>query len=160
MIALAALLLATAFPSASPTAWMRPESFHLAIGMPRAEALKAVDSYKPKTTDDEASFDYTESRGVTLQFRRDRLHAVRFEYFAFLQQVRLAFDDEKSYLHNAYGAARKSTPSLVLYDDRLPNVMAVLSADPKSDQGQKGIGMLVVRYYDPVEVKEGDQGRR
>jgi hypothetical protein len=154
MIALAALLLATLLPSATETAWMRPESFHLAIGMPRADALKVVEIYKPKVKDDEATFDYTESRGITLQFRRDRLKAIRFEYFGFLNQARAAFDEEKSYLKGAYGAAKKSTPSLVLYDDRLPNVMAVLSADPKSDQGQKGIGMLVVRYYDPVTLKE------
>ena len=70
-------------------------------------------------------------------------------------QARAAFDEEKSYLKGAYGEAKKSSSSLVLYDDRLPNVMAVLSADPKSDQGRKGIGMLVVRYYDPVTVKEG-----
>ena len=155
MIVLVALLLATPMPSATETAWMRPESFHLAIGMPRGDALKVVESYKPKVKEDEATFDYTESRGVTLQFRRDRLKAVRFEYFGFLHQAREAFDEEKSYLKGAYGEAKKSSPSLVLYDDRLPNVMAVLSADPKSDQGQKGIGMLVVRYYDPVTVKEG-----
>jgi hypothetical protein len=29
-------------------------------------------------------------------------------------------------------------------------VMVVLSADPKSTNGQKGLGILVVRYYDPA----------
>jgi hypothetical protein len=28
-------------------------------------------------------------------------------------------------------------------------VMVVLNADPKSANGQKGLGILVVRYYDP-----------
>jgi hypothetical protein len=152
MIAVLALLLATAFPSASQTSWMRPESFHLAIGMPRAAALKAVASYKPKTTASEATFDYTDSRGVTLLFHRDRLRSVRFEYFAFLQDARKLFEEEKVYLRAAFGAPKKTAPALVIYDDRLPNVMAVLSADPKSEQGRKGIGMLVVRYYDPVKV--------
>ena len=39
---------------------------------------------------------------------------------------------------------------VVVYDDRLPNIMVVLSADPKSEYGRKGIGYLAVRYYDPV----------
>lgn len=153
MIAVVALLFATAFPSSSQTAWMRPESFHLTIGMPRAAAMKAVALYKPKVKGDEASFDYNDSHGVTLQFRRDRLHAVRFEFFGFLHEVRAAFGEEKAYLADALGPPKKAAPSLLIYDDRLPNLMVVLSADPNSEQGQKGIGMLVVRYYDPVSVR-------
>jgi len=37
-----------------------------------------------------------------------------------------------------------------VYDHTLPNVMVVLADDPKSANGQKGLGILVVRYYDPV----------
>ena len=157
MIAVVALLLATTFPSTSRISWMRPESFHLAIGMSRAEALKVVGIYKPKETNDEAVFDYTDSEGVTLQFRRDRLHAIRFELFAFLPDARAAFVEERAWLLTTFGPPRKSTPELVIYDDRLPNVIAVLSADPKSEQGKKGIGMLVVRYYDPVTVKKREE---
>lgn len=154
MIALLALLLATPpFPAATQTSWMRPESFHLAIGMPREAALKAVAIYTPKVKEDEATFDYSDTRGVTLQFHHDRLHAIRFEYFGFLHEARAAFGEEKSYLQSAFGPAKKATPALVIYDDRLPNVMAILSADPNSEQGKKGIGMVVVRYYDPVMVK-------
>lgn len=156
MITVIALLFATAFPSASKTSWMRPESFHLVIGMSRAEALKAVAIYKPSEKNDDATFDYNDSQGVTLQFHGDRLHSVRFEYFAFLQDARAAFDEEKAWLQSAFGPSKKATPQLVIYDDRLPNVMAVLSADPNSEQGKKGIGMLVVRYYDPVTVKKSD----
>jgi hypothetical protein len=154
MITVVALLLATAFPSNSKTSWMRPESFHLAIGMSRTEALKAVAIYKPQEKNDEAVFDYNDSEGVTLQFHGDRLHAVRFEYFAFLQDARAAFQEERAWLQTTFGPPKKTTPELVIYDDRLPNVMAVLSANPNSEQGRKGIGMLVVRYYDPVTVKK------
>ncbi len=157
MIAVVALLFAAAFPSASRTSWMRPESFHLVVGMSRAEALKAVAIYKPKEQNDEASFDYNDSEGVTLQFHRDRLHAIRFEYFAFLDDARAAFEEERAWLQTTFGKPRKTTPALVIYDDRLPNVIAVLSADPKSEQGKKGIGMLVVRYYDPVTVKKSEE---
>jgi hypothetical protein len=158
MIAVVALVFATAFhpatafPSPSKTAWMRPESFHLAIGMPRADALKAVRIFKPKTTDEEAMFDFSDSRAVTLQFRRDRLHAIRFELFGFLHEARAAFDEEKAWLQTTFGPPKRGTQakSILLYDDRLPNVMAVLSADPNSEQGRKGLGMVVVRYSDPA----------
>jgi len=43
------------------------------------------------------------------------------------------------------------TKKILLYDHTLPNVMAVLSADSKSEQAQKGVGMVVVRYYDPTK---------
>ena len=41
MIAILALFFATAFPSNSKTSWMRPESFHLAVGMNRAAAVNS-----------------------------------------------------------------------------------------------------------------------
>ena len=43
MIALVAILLATAFPSNSKTSWMRPESFQLTIGMPRGDVVKHLE---------------------------------------------------------------------------------------------------------------------
>ena len=43
MIALVAILLATAFPSNSKTSWMRPESFQLTIGMPRTDVVKHLE---------------------------------------------------------------------------------------------------------------------
>ena len=152
MIAAFALLLATAFPAQSHIAWMRPESFRLTIGMPRDAAMKSLAAYKPHVSGDEAVVDYSDSDSLTLQFRRDRLHAIRFEYYAFLPDVRAAFEEEKAFLKSSFGDPKKATSakSIVIYDDRLPNVMAVLSADPLSENGRKGIGMLVVRYYDPV----------
>lgn len=152
MIAALALLLATAFPAQSRTAWMRPESFRLTIGMPRDAAMKSLAIYKPQVSGDEAVVDYSDSSSLTLQFRRERLHAIRFEYYAFLPDVRSAFEEEKAFLKTSFGDPKKAAAakSVVIYDDRLPNVMAVLAADPLSENGRKGIGMLVVRYYDPV----------
>jgi len=154
MIAVAALLLATAFPSNNRTAWMRPESFHLAIGMSRSAAMQELESHgwKPKKGADEEHYvvEYTEDKSLTLHFNRERLHSVRFELFAFVGQARDAFAEEKSFLHEALGKPRVASKSLIVYDNRLPNVMVVLTDDPKSESGQKGVGMLVVRYYDPA----------
>ena len=58
--------------------------------------------------------------------------------------------DNVALLYEALGKPRKASKSLLVYDNRLPNVMVVVNDDPKSDSGQKGVGMLVVRYYDPA----------
>ena len=152
MIALVLTVLASIAPS-NKTSWMRPDLFHLVIGMPRAEATKllAENGWKPKPGPDKdhTVIDYADDKSVTLMFHGDRLRAVSFEFFALLPEAQLAFAEQKDALMERYGAPRKALPSIVLYDDRLPNVMVVLSADPKSEHGRRGLGMLVVRYYDP-----------
>jgi hypothetical protein len=149
-----ALLLAVAFPSTEKTVWMRPESFHLVIGMPREEALQALRSngWKVKSGADakHVVVDYTDTKTLTLAFERDRLQSIRFELFVILHDAKSAFAEETEYLRAAFGEPKKlKSKAVVLYDNALPNVMAVLSNDPKSEQGQKGVGMVVVRYYDP-----------
>ena len=157
MIALLTLLLATSFPSNSKTSWMRPESFHLTIGMSRDDAVKALESngWKLRRGADDEHYvvDYADDKALTLHFNRERLHSVRFELFVFVGQARDAFAEERSFLHEALGKPRVASKSLVVYDNRLPNVMVVLNDDPKSESGQKGIGMLVVRYYDPAPAR-------
>ena len=155
MIILAALLLATAFPSNSKTAWMRPDSFHLKVGMSRGEVVKALTDrgWTAKKGDgaDQMVIDYADDKAVTLQFRRDRLRSIRFELYVFLGEARTAFNEEKEFLRQSLGEPKKiQSKSVLLYDGTLPNVMVVLSADPKSTNGQKGLGILVVRYYDPA----------
>ncbi len=155
MIAVLALFFATAFPSNSKTSWMRPESFHLTIGMSRASAVKALESngWKTKRGDNAGQLvvDYAEDKSITLQFRHDRLKSIRFELFTILQDAPKAFEEEGVFLHESLGKPRLRSKSVLIYDHTLPNVMAVLSADPKSEQAQKGVGMLVVRYYDPAK---------
>ena len=155
MIAILALLLATAFPSNSKTSWMRPESFHLKVGMSRAAAVKALESNGWKTKrgdgDQQLVVEYSDDKSLTLQFERERLKSVRFELFTILQDAPKAFEEERAYLHESLGKPRMKSQKIVLYDQVLPNVMAVLSADPKSEQAQKGVGMIVVRYYDPAK---------
>ncbi|HEX2120844.1 MAG TPA: hypothetical protein VHL59_04305 [Thermoanaerobaculia bacterium] len=145
------LALLTTFPSTSQTSWMRLESFRLAIGMSRGEAMSAVRQWHPKFGKDknEVVVDYTAEKALTLEFRNDRLLAVRFELFAFLPEIRKAFDEKKSYLRETRGTPRRATSSVLVYDNVLPNVLVALAADPKSEQGKKGIGVLAVRYYDP-----------
>jgi hypothetical protein len=155
MIAVLALFFATAFPSNSKTSWMRPESFHLTIGMSRAAAVKALESNGWKTKQGDGAgqlvVDYAEDKSLTLQFDRDRLKSIRFELFTILQDAPKAFEEERVFLRESLGQPRMRSKKILLYDHVLPNVMAVLSADPKSEQAQKGVGMVVVRYYDPVK---------
>lgn len=155
MIAILALFFATAFPSNSKTSWMRPESFHLAIGMNRTAAVDALESNGWKTkrgdTSDQLVVDYADDKSLTLEFRRERLKSIRFELFTVLPEAPKAFEEERAALRELLGAPRIESKKILVYDQVLPNVMAILSADPKSEQARKGIGMLVVRYYDPVK---------
>ena len=154
MIAVLAFLLAATFPSNSKTSWMRPESFHLTIGMNRAAAVKALESNGWKTKKGNGAsqlvVDYADDKSLTLQFAGERLTSIRFELFTILQEAPHAFEEERAFLRESLGKPRTATKKVVIYDHKLPNVMAVLSADPKSEQAQKGVGMLVVRYFDPA----------
>jgi hypothetical protein len=155
VIALAALLLATSFPSNSKTSWMRPQSFHLSIGMSRAEAVGALagHGWKTKRGDDRNHLiiDYDDQKAVTLQFHKNRLRSIRFELFLFLPDAPPAFAEEKEFLRQTLGEPKPmKSKSVVLYDNTLPNVMLVLAADPKSQNGQRGLGIVVVRYFDPA----------
>jgi len=153
MTALLALLLTIVQPAAR-TDWMRPESFHLAIGMKRADALGALRAWNPKPGKDpnELVVDYSSEKSLTLEFRKDRLHAIRFELFMLLPQARGAFEEHRAFLRGKLGEPRKATKSVLIYDQTLPNVMVVVADDPTSEQGKKGLGVLAVRYYDPAMV--------
>ena len=139
-----ALLLALTAPK---TDWMRLEAFHLAIGMPRADAMTALSAWNPKRGKDanEVVVDYASDKSLTLEFRKERLHSVRFELFVLLPHVRKAFEEKRA----AMGEPRKATRSVLVYDNALPNAFVVVEDDPKSQQGKKGLGVLAVRYYDP-----------
>ena len=149
MLAALVLFLATAMPSAKGTAWMHPESFHLVVGMPRAEAMKTLSEggWKPtKGRDaDELIVDYTQTKALTLQFRKERLHSIRFELFGMLPEVQRAFDEQKSVLAKRLGEPRPTrSKSTLIYDGTLPNVMVVIA-----ENQQRGLPMLAVRYFDP-----------
>ncbi len=148
------LALINSFPSNSKTSWMTPQSFRLVIGMSRADAEKTLQdagwTVKRGKDDHEVVVDYSEDKALTLDFHRDRLRSIRFELFAIIPEIRAAFAEQKSLLRKEHGNPKRSVRSIIVYDDRLPNIMVVLSDDPKSAYGKKGFGYLAVRYYDPV----------
>ncbi len=134
---------------------MRPESFHLVIGMSRAQTEQALADigWKTKKGDDadHLVIDYADDKAVTLQFHKDRLRSIRFELFMFLPDAKTAFAEEKAFLRETLGSPKAvKSKSVLVYDSILPNVMVVVADDPKSANGQKGLGILVVRYYDPT----------
>lgn len=150
MALILSLLLATAFPSGSLTSWMRPESFHLTIGMPKSEVVRTLTDggFKPRKGDHDRQMivDFTPTKSLTLEFRKERLRSVRFELFTMANEIGGAFSEEKKYLRDTFGQPKAvASKSMVIYDGTLPNVMAVMTTDPK-----KGLGTLVVRYFDPA----------
>lgn len=155
MTLLLALLLTIPFPATSKVTWMRPESFRLTVGMSRADSLREIESsgwkVRGESTGDQVVVEYAEDKSITLDFQKDRLTAIRFELYAILPEAHQAFAQEKALLKSLYGEPKKlRSRSVIVYDNILPNVMVVLSADPTSEHGKRGIGHLVVRYYDPV----------
>lgn len=150
---LLALVLAATASTADLTSWMKLEAFHLTIGMSRTAALEAVAPWNPKPGKDanETVVDYKSEKAFTLEFRKGRLHAVRFELYVLLPQARKAFADAKTLLATDRGTPTKASPSLVVYDNALPNAMAVVSDDPASPSGRNGVGIVAIRYYDPRE---------
>src|SRR6185436_8993637 len=153
-IALLLFALVTAFPSNTKTSWMAPQSFRLTIGMPRAEAEKELRTagwdLKPGKDKNQLVIDYSDDKSMTLEFAKNRLRSVRFEFFALIPDIRAAFVEQKSLLKKEHGDPKKlKSQSIVVYDDRLPNIIVVLNDDPENDYGKKGFGYLAVRYYDP-----------
>jgi len=150
MLLALALFLATAFPSSSRTAWMRPESFRLTIGMSREDAVKTLkdDGWKPEKgdRDNQLIVDYAGNKSLTLEFQRERLTSIRFELFVMMPEVGGAFDEEKTFLRNKHGEPKAiKSKSMLIYDSTLPNIMVVQTKDQT-----KGLGVLAVRYYDPL----------
>jgi len=150
MLLLVALLLSTPFPSSSRTAWMRPESFRLTIGMARTEVMKRLkeDGWKPQKGDNDNQMivDYSSNKSLTLEFQKERLASVRFELFVMIPEVGSAFDEERTFLRNTLGDPKPiKSKSMIIYDATLPNVMVVQTKD-----NSKGLGVLAVRYYNPV----------
>ena len=147
MIAVLALFFATAFPSNSKTSWMRPESFHMTIGMSRAAAVQALESNGWKTkrgdSDDQLVVDYADDKSLTLQFDRERLKSIRFELFTILQDAPKAFDEERAFLHESLGKPRMKSKKVVLYDQILPNVMAVLPPIRNRNRLRRASGVVM-----------------
>ena len=72
-------LLLTIATAPNRTGWMRLESFHLTIGMPRTAAVDALKAWDPKRgkTDDEVVVDYDGDKAITLEFHNERLRSAR-----------------------------------------------------------------------------------
>ena len=144
---LIAILFAVA-PSVSQTSWMRPDAFHLTIGMPKAQAVKVLanDGVKLRDGDHAGQMiaDITETKSITVEFSKERLQSIRFELFTMIDAIGGAFDEEKKYLRESLGAPKANSAKLVIYDATNPRVMAVVTTDTK-----QGLGTLAVRYFAP-----------
>ena len=145
---LIAILFAVA-PSVSQTSWMRPDAFHVTIGMPKAQAIKVLGENGVKLRDGDHAgqmiADITQTKSITVEFSKERLQSIRFELFTMIDALGAAFDEEKKFLRESLGAPKANTSKLVIYDASLPNVMAVITTDTK-----QGLGTLAVRYFSPT----------
>ena len=155
MIHLALLLLLGTGPSAQKTSWMTPESFHNSLRMKRTAVLKQLkkDGWKWEKGKVESHLviPYQNGKTVTLGFEKDRLRSIRFELVDFFPAVKAGFREQKQTLNQKRGSpAPASNDTVLIYEDRKPNVHVVVVADTRTDFGKQGVGFLVVRYFEPV----------
>lgn len=157
MIALLFLAVLNAFSTPTKTSWMSPEAFHLAVGMRRSKAVAVLEGggWKPRAgkAANHLVVEYGESRSVTLEFARNHLRSIRFELFDFIPAVRSAFAEETADLKSRYGPAHTKGAGILLYEKGRPNIMVVMSTDPRTTAGQQGLGFLTVRYFEPPAVE-------
>jgi hypothetical protein len=150
-----ALLLATTFPSNSPTGWMQPASFRLSLGMSEKAVLQRVKTLGLEAASSKEKgvkvFAYGDQRTLVLKFEKGTLRSIRFELVDFLPGVRKAFQEQQKLLSARLGPPnQKVGDTVVIYDKTKPNVFVVANVDPASDAGKQGLGMLVVRYFEPA----------
>ncbi|HUF19019.1 MAG TPA: hypothetical protein VMS12_13320 [Thermoanaerobaculia bacterium] len=153
MSALLVLLLASVFPSTSQTSWMEPEAFHLRVGMSRAATVGVLDArgwkVKKGKGEDDLIVEYDEIRTLTLAFSKGKLTSIRFELVDFVPQIHKAFEEQKTTLARRFGKPTIKSGNTLIYDSQTPNIFAVVSSDPSTEFGKRGLGFLVVRYFEP-----------
>lgn len=155
LLPLLLLLASTAFPSSkNHSSWMSPDSFHLTIGMSRraAEAKLTEHRWKLKEgKDGDLVVEIENNKTMTIGFQNGKIDSIRFEYVAFLQDVKAAFADRETALRKSLGPPRRagSSAKVLIYDKTAPNIHVVLSTDRSTSYGKQGLGFLVVRYFAP-----------
>jgi len=165
MIHLALLLLLGIGPSAQKTSWMTPESFHLSLGMKRSAVVKRLqnDGWKLEKGKIESHLviPYENGKTVTLGFEKDRLRSIRFELVDFLPAVKAGFREQKQTLNQKRGSpGPASNDTVLIYEEKKPNVHVVVVADTRTAFGKQGVGFLVVRYFEPAARTPGPAAGR
>lgn len=160
MIHFMLLLLLGIGPSAHGTSWMAPESFHLSLGMKRNAVVKRLekDGWKLEKGKVESHLviPYESGKTVTLGFEKDRLRSIRFELVDFFPAVKAAFREQRQALTQKRGSpGPASNDTVLIYEEKKPNVHVVVVADTRTDFGKQGVGFLVVRYFEPAARTPG-----
>jgi hypothetical protein len=157
MLGLLLLAVLDAFPAPTTTSWMSPQAFHLSVGMRRSKVVAVLEGggWKPRPgkAANHLVIVYGEQRSITLEFERERLRSIRFELFDFIPAIKSSFAEESAELESRYGPARKKAAGILVYEERQPNIMVVMSTDPRTTAGRQGLGFLTVRYFEPPAVE-------
>lgn len=149
-----------AFPSASNSAWMSPQSFGFEIGMPRPEIEAKIASAGWKSLPGkyprQLIVQYSDTKTVMLLFVGDELQSARFELVDFIPNVSAAYEERVGAIEKELcyeGVKQKGDREVLLFNRRSPNVMVVLSTVPNDDFGRQGLGFLAIRWFDPSAEK-------
>lgn len=152
LITLVSLLALSAFPSATPSSWMYPESFHLELGSERSSIEKEFEARNWALEEgkgyEELVHEYDEGRTLSLSFLDDRLTSIRFELATFPPTSREAFDELRNELTLRYGDAKElgSERALAFSDGEL-SVHLVLLDRFDGDPGSAPVEVVVTRFF-------------
>jgi hypothetical protein len=157
MLGILLLAVLDTFPATTKTSWMSPQAFHLSVGMRRSKVVAVLEGggWKPRPgkAANHLVVEYGEERSITLEFERDHLRSIRFELFDFIPAIKSSFAEQSADLERRYGPARRKAAGILLYEERRPNIMVVMSTDPRTTAGRRGLGFLTVRYFEPPAVE-------
>jgi hypothetical protein len=147
-------LVASAFPSQSKTAWMDPASFHLRVGMTERQAATALREHGWKTEQGkvagETVVSYDQGRTITVVTEKGKVRSIRFEFVGYIPDVEQAFAERQKALRREFGKpAEHGKGSMLIWEKTAPNVIAVLSTHRETSYGKQGLGLFVVRYFEP-----------
>ena len=147
MPSLAVILFAVSASVANSTIWMRPEAFHISIGMEKDAAERAINDSgyiaRPGDHSGQLIVDCTPTRSLTMEFEKDRLRSIRFELYLRHADLDAAFEEEKKFLFDALGKPKSvKSKVLLIYDKTDPNVMVV------AQRNEKSMSALLVRYHE------------
>lgn len=133
---------------------MDPAAFQLRVGMSEADATAALRQHGWKTERGKAAGEtivsYEQGRTLTIVAERGKVRSIRFELVGFVPDVQQAFQERQKTLRRELGQpSEHAKGSTLIWEKSAPNVIAVVSTDRTTSYGRQGLGVFVVRYFDP-----------
>lgn len=134
---------------------MDPAAFRVAVGMSEREVRERFTAagveLQAGEEPGELVGNYEDGKTVTIHFRDGRVDSLRFELVDFLPLMTKHWEDVSARLKKKLGAPTTAVPGadVLIWQENRPNVIAALSRRRDDRFGEKGLGFVVIRYFEP-----------